>query len=186
MSSQASKQITQWVKQHGDALYSWALYKTSSKETAEDLVQDTFIVAFDKFDSFENRSQSKTWLFSILNNKIIDHYRKNSKTFIQSEKQEQNATVAADNQFDDEEHWKETSDFTDQNWLDNPDFNLILANCIKKLPDNWQFVIQSKYILDKESSTICQELKVTPSNYWQMIHRSKLLLKKCIETNWIN
>jgi RNA polymerase sigma-70 factor (ECF subfamily) len=50
-------------------------FKTSSKEIAEDLVQDTFLAAFHKIDSFEGKSQPKTWLFSILNNKVIDYYR---------------------------------------------------------------------------------------------------------------
>jgi hypothetical protein len=28
-------------------------------------------------------------------------------------------------------------------------------------------------------------LDITPSNYWQIIHRSKLLLIKCIEKHWM-
>jgi RNA polymerase sigma-70 factor (ECF subfamily) len=47
------------------------IFKTSSKEIAEDLVQDTFLAAFHKIDSFEGKSQPKTWLFSILNNKVL-------------------------------------------------------------------------------------------------------------------
>ena len=72
--------IENWVNQYSDALFSWAYYKTSSKETAEDLVQDTFLAAYHKIDSFKGNSQPKTWLFSILNNKIIDYYRLSAKT----------------------------------------------------------------------------------------------------------
>jgi RNA polymerase sigma-70 factor (ECF subfamily) len=36
------------------------IFKTSSKEIAEDLVQDTFLAAFHKIDSFEGKSQPKT------------------------------------------------------------------------------------------------------------------------------
>ena len=39
---ESSKTIRCWVELYADSMYSWALYKTSSKETAEDLVQDTF------------------------------------------------------------------------------------------------------------------------------------------------
>jgi RNA polymerase sigma-70 factor (ECF subfamily) len=56
------------------------IFKTSSKEIAEDLVQDTFLAAFHKIDSFEGKSQPKTWLFSILNNKVIDYYRLSART----------------------------------------------------------------------------------------------------------
>jgi hypothetical protein len=36
--------LKEWVASYTDDLYSWAYYKTSSKETAQDLVQDTFLV----------------------------------------------------------------------------------------------------------------------------------------------
>ena len=61
--------IENWVNEYSEALFSWAFYKTSSRETAEDLVQDTFLAAYNKIDSFKGKSQPKTWLFSILNNK---------------------------------------------------------------------------------------------------------------------
>ena len=65
--------IESWVYQYSNALFSWAISKTKDKQLAEDLVQDTFIAALKSFETFENRSQPKTWLISILNNKIIDH-----------------------------------------------------------------------------------------------------------------
>jgi len=173
-----------WVNQFSDELFSWAYHKTSSKETAEDLVQDTFLSAFHKIDTFEGKSSPKTWLFSILNNKIIDHYRKKSKKFIISADDYTQQIKTTDGFFDEHDKWKKTADNEEQHWLDNPDFNTILQSCIKNLPENWQFIIQSKYILDKKSTDICQELNITVSNYWQISHRAKLLLKKCIELNW--
>jgi DNA-directed RNA polymerase specialized sigma24 family protein len=35
------------VEQYSDGLYSWAYYKTSEKETAEDLVQETFLACLE-------------------------------------------------------------------------------------------------------------------------------------------
>lgn len=48
-----------WVAQFSDELFTWAYHKTSSKETAEDLVQDTFLSAYHKIDSFEGKSHPK-------------------------------------------------------------------------------------------------------------------------------
>lgn len=174
-----------WVNCFSDDLFSWAMHKTSSKETAEDLVQDTFLSAYHKMDTFEGKSEPKTWLFAILNNKIIDFYRKKSKQFIVSSEDYQQEIKTTDNFFDAHQKWKNSSDLTDQHWLDNPEFNAILLACMKDLPESWQFVIQSKYILDKKSADICQELQISMSNYWQISHRAKLLLKKCIELNWV-
>ena len=179
------RMMESWINQFGDDLYSWAFYKTSSKETAEDLVQDTFLSAFHKIDSFKGKSQPKTWLFSILNNKIIDFYRKKSKKFTISSDDYSQQMKTTDGFFDEHEKWKNEPEGDEQHWLDNPEFNTILLGCIKNLPENWQFIIQSKYILDKKSADICQELNITKSNYWQISHRAKLLLKKCIELNWV-
>jgi len=173
-----------WVNQFSDQLYSWAFHKTSSKEIAEDLVQDTFYAAYRNIDKFQSKSQPKTWLFSILNNKIIDYYKKKSKQFTISADDYINQVKKTDGFFDEHEKWKNDTDLNEQHWLDNPEFNSILLICIKDLPENWQFIIQSKYILDKKSADICQELQITQSNYWQISHRAKLLLKKCIELNW--
>ena len=56
--------ITSWVEEYGDELYSWAYYKTSSNEIAEDLVQETFLSAHKNIASFKQESNPKTWLFT--------------------------------------------------------------------------------------------------------------------------
>jgi RNA polymerase sigma factor (sigma-70 family) len=76
--------INDWVVAHTDSLYEWAFYKLSDEELTKDIVQETFITAFQKIDSFEGKSNPKTWLFSILNNKIIDHYRKEFRNPVES------------------------------------------------------------------------------------------------------
>ena len=71
------KNIQEWVSLYADELFRWALHKTGVKETAEDLVQETYLAAFKSLNKFQGKSQPKTWLFSILNNKIVDYHRKN-------------------------------------------------------------------------------------------------------------
>jgi len=184
------KTVESWVDQFGDYLYSWALYKTSSKETAEDLVQETFLSAFHSFDTFQNRSSPKTWLFSILNNKIIDHYRKIARSFSSIDTtNEKDSFQITESLFDKNQNWK-PSGFEniwekEQNILDDPEFTKIFDGCLKELPSKWNLAILTKYRFGKDASEICQELDISPSNYWQIIHRSKLLLKKCIEKHWM-
>jgi len=180
--------ITDWVNLYSDGLYSWAYHKTNNKETAEDLVQDTFLAAYNSIDKLKNVSQAKTWLFSILNNKIIDYYRKKGKqkVFTQSETNSESQT---NNLFDGNGNWKNTEvdwHWENDNLLDDIDFNVILKTCIGSLPKRWEVAITSKYSLDKSPKEICKELGISSSNYWQIVHRAKLQLKICVEKNWNN
>lgn len=178
------KTFNQWVNTYSDELFSWAYHKTSSKEMAEDLVQETFLSAYKAFDGFKGDSQPKTWLFRILNNKIIDYYRKSSKqkaTSIEARSEER-----VNDFFEEDGHWKNVS----TNWeeelhlLDNPEFISIFGDCIEHLPEKWNASIKAKYVINKDAKTICKELGITQSNYWQMIHRAKIQLKSCIESKW--
>ncbi|MDR3694770.1 sigma factor [Mucilaginibacter sp.] len=71
--------IASWVNLYTNTMYTWALYKTSNKESAEDLVQDTFLTAHQQLKKFKGESSPKTWLLAILNNKIRAHYHKKYK-----------------------------------------------------------------------------------------------------------
>jgi RNA polymerase sigma-70 factor (ECF subfamily) len=68
--------------------------------------------------------------------------------------------------------------------LDNEVFQAVLKKCLDALPEKWNLSVKMKYLTDKSGVEICQELGITPSNFWQMVHRAKLQLRDCIETNW--
>jgi RNA polymerase sigma-70 factor (TIGR02943 family) len=183
--------LENWVNQFSDELFSWALYKTSSKETAEDLVQETFLAAYHKIDTFQGKSQPKTWLFSILNNKVIDYYRLDAKTTKHNFSISENSGYElSDGLFNENENWKnnDINPIWDQEeeLLDNPEFNKLMQACMEDLPQKWKFALTFKYLTDKNTNEICQELEITTSNYWQIVHRAKLLLKKCLELKWGN
>lgn len=181
--------VSSLVNDYSDALFNWAFHKTSNREVAEDLVQDTFLSAIQHIEKFRGDSNPKTWLLSILNNKIIDYYRKSSKREILVNTDESNGAFSATESFFDENGaWSpmaKNSDWgNDGHLLDDEDFNKIMAFCMDDLPENWRKALSYKYIIDKDPKDICQELNISMSNYWQVIHRAKLLLKKCIEINY--
>lgn len=178
----------QWVTDFGDDLYSWARYKTGSVEMAEDLVQETFLAAWKNRNSFRQKSHPKTWLFAILRNKITDYYRKSAgKEY--SFSNAQTDEVLSSN-FDEHGNWSPTG--YEETWkeeghlLDDPEFLKVLNFCLQQLPGRWMHAINFAYFSEKKSAEICQELEITASNYWQILHRSKLKLKKCIEGKWLS
>lgn len=178
--------IETWVYQYGDALFSWAISKTKNKELSEDLVQETYIAALKSFESFENRSQPKTWLISILNNKIIDHFRKEkTRSFLVTEK---NGVTISDLMYNENNFWVDNDiiPFWEQEkeLLKNIQFETDVMNCFNELPEKWNLALTYKYFTSKKAAEICKELNITTTNYWQIIHRSKLLIKKCVEAKW--
>jgi RNA polymerase sigma-70 factor (ECF subfamily) len=185
-----SKVLSSWVSLYTHDLLNWALQRVSVIAVAEDLVQDTFLSAYGAYQTFENRSSPKSWLIAILNRKIIDHYRKEAKMkFVNVEGSEENISILMTNTlFQQNESW--VNNESGKNWdsdehlLDNEDFNKVMAACMDDLPAKWKYIVSSKYIDDKNTSSICQEMEITQSNYWQIVHRAKLLLKVCIEKYW--
>lgn len=175
--------LTDLVEKYTEDLFSWALYKVSDQELARDLVQDTFLAAAEQQASFRGKSSPKTWLFSILNNKIIDVYRKKVKQPIVNE-----SDVFA-KFFDPHGDWKpqerpENWNDDEQHLLDNTEFQQVLQECLKELPEKWGIAVKSKYLLNKKGDEICQELGITSTNFWQIVHRAKLQLRECVEVNW--
>ncbi len=54
-------------------------YKISSKEDAEDVLQNVLLSSFKNYSSQKNNTQFKNWVLGIARNKINDYYREKSK-----------------------------------------------------------------------------------------------------------
>jgi RNA polymerase sigma-70 factor (TIGR02943 family) len=179
----------QWVAEHADYLYTYTIARINDEEQAKDLVQETFLAALEKVDKFEGKSTERTWLTAILKNKIVDVYRKKSSGLVNADvnKAEQEQ---ADFFNEADGHW--TSERAPRQFgIDNHDpivnkeFNQILQQCMQKLPALWMSVFTMKHMDDETTDLICAELKLTASNFWVIIHRTKLNLRACLQKNWI-
>ena len=64
---------------HIDALYRSALYLAKNENSADDLVQETYLKAFKFLRDDEEIRNVKAWLFRILMNTFINKYRKDKR-----------------------------------------------------------------------------------------------------------
>lgn len=174
-----SKILEDWVQQHSDSLFRRALFLTSNREVAEDIVQETFLAAVKAIDGFSGKSEPKTWLLGILNHKTADYFRQKFR----------NPEVGADF-FTASGDWKgelaPSKDWLNEpeHLLDIPDFQKVLHQCLDDLPETWRSAFLLKFLENKKGKAICQELGITQTNYWQMLHRAKLQLRHCVEVYW--
>ena len=67
--------FTAQTMEHMPSLYTAALRMTRNPADAEDLVQDTYLKAYRAFESFQQGTNLKAWLYRILTNTYINNYR---------------------------------------------------------------------------------------------------------------
>lgn len=188
-SSPQSPNRLHWIEEHADALFNFALVRLGNREMAKDLVQETFLSALQNLESFRRESSERTWLTSILKNKIIDHYRKR-KTDKSVPLFDEDGTSELDIYFDEEGEWMPSTrpvswGGTGYDSLRSKEFLEILQRCLSRLSDHGRVIFVSKYLDELDSEEICKNLDVTASNYWVIMHRAKLHLRQCIEKNWL-
>lgn len=175
-----------WVASYADYLYTYALARLDDEELCRDLVQETFLAALEKLSEFRGESSERTWLTAILRYKVIDVYRKKNSAWLTSLE----AHEAEPEYFEpDNGHWKEA-------WAPRPmsidssdptlrkELAAVLQKCLQRLPALWQAIFSMKHMDEVKTEVICKELKVTPSNYWVILHRAKVNLRACVEKVW--
>jgi RNA polymerase sigma-70 factor (ECF subfamily) len=75
-----NKEFEDIAIQYMDSLYGTALRMTRDESDAQDLVQDSYLRAYQFFDRFERGTDFKAWLFAILRNIYINEYHRASRT----------------------------------------------------------------------------------------------------------
>lgn len=178
-----------WVDQHGDYLFRYAMMRLRDRELAENLVQETFLAALKGRGSFGGRSSERTWMVGILKHKIIDHYRKDFRerpvTDLQTMQSDEEQTVdqfydALGNPRKYPRDWMPDP----QAVLNSKEFWTVLHGCMEKLPKTTAAAFAMRELDAMDTAPICKELGITPTNLWVMLHRARLQLRACLETNW--
>ena len=86
-----------------EQMLKFATLQVGNAVLAEDLVQESFLSAFNHLEQFKRQSAFKTWVFAILKNKIIDFLRQKGKFVLETEIEDEEQT---NHFFDEGGHWK--------------------------------------------------------------------------------
>ncbi|HVK62364.1 MAG TPA: sigma-70 family RNA polymerase sigma factor [Bdellovibrionales bacterium] len=79
------KAFSELVQRHQRTLLRTILRLTREQSIAEDVVQESFIKAYQKIDLFEGRSSFKSWLFQIALNTARNRFRERTQDLINIE-----------------------------------------------------------------------------------------------------
>ncbi|MCS7208265.1 MAG: sigma-70 family RNA polymerase sigma factor [Fimbriimonadales bacterium] len=69
----------QIMQLYADRLYNYVLRMVGNRADAEDIVQETFLRAYQGLPSFDRRASLSTWLYRIATNLCIDHQRRRAR-----------------------------------------------------------------------------------------------------------
>uniref|UniRef100_UPI00286D6862 sigma-70 family RNA polymerase sigma factor n=1 Tax=Roseateles sp. TaxID=1971397 RepID=UPI00286D6862 len=141
--------------------------------------------AIEKPQSFSGTSQLKTWLIGILKHKLVDQIRRNCREM--STTQEDGEDLD-DDLFKADGHWRERpKDWGDpDHCLRQVDFMKVMEACVEHLPGQQGRLFMMREWLELDTDEICQELNISPSNLWVMLHRARLRLRECLQLNWFD
>ncbi len=184
MNKQAA--VQDWVDLFGDDLFSYASKFISQTDIVENLIQETFLAGIKNRSSFQGKSSEKTWLIGILKNKITDHLRAKYKEVPASQLIDDDKSI--DGFFDSQSgHLKQEP----KEWqlspnvlMENKEFWGSFNDCLEKLPEKTAQAFSLREIESIEPEEICKVLGISTTNYWVLMHRARIQLRQCLETNW--
>lgn len=173
---------------HADYLFSYAMLKLKDKALAEDLVQDTLVSALAASDEYTAQASVRTWLTTILKNRMIDHWRR------------QGREIAVSDLMGDDESGDSTDDFFDKagRWFEMPkaypdpdaammskQFWSIFEQCLSRLKPQQAEVFLAREVHGMSHEEIRVSFALSESNAWVLMHRARIALGKCLDMNWM-
>lgn len=174
----------QWNLSYREYLLRFALQRISDYGSAEDIVQDTFLSGWNARRQFRGDCSEKTWLTGILRNKIIDHYRRNSRrpsviaSDLDGPADESGSVSWMDRQPDLRPVNRPESETDKREFLDE------LDRAVNSLPEKMGLAYRMREIEGQSTEEITRKLGITKANLWVLIHRAKQALGEQLDANW--
>ena len=177
----------EWVDQYGDYLFRYAMSRLRDQNAAEEVVQETFLAGVRYAGQFAGRGSEQGWLLGILKRKIIDFVRRRAKDNRAAPYEDEHDPTAQ--MFDALGNWKngaiKWSPAPDQR-AESEELQAVVQDCLSTLPKGQADVFVLSVMEEMDSDEICNELNITPSNFWVRMHRARLGLAKCVGVKWFD
>ncbi|TKK70997.1 sigma-70 family RNA polymerase sigma factor [Ilyomonas limi] len=142
-------------------------------QDVEDLMQETFISAFENLGKLHNKTYFKTWLIRIMLNEC---YRKSYKAAARKEVMadtfvyEKSTPMFSDNGNDDTEKT-----------VGNRELSSIIENAIRQIPMDYRMVFSLRELNGMSVHETAMALNITETNVKVRLNRAKAMLRKEVE-----
>ena len=170
---------SQWLNRYHNYLIRYASSRLPTNMT-EDFVQDTYLAGLKSMKTYKYKASEKTWLTSILRNKIIDYYRKANSKKGKLKKQ----CIRLSEDLDVFEHIDVASNYVEPDAeLNVQELKEIILSGMKNLSPLEQNVL----VLKRQSfqtKEVCQALNIKEVHCWVLICRARKRLREHLNANW--
>ena len=173
------------MDRYGDPLFRVAIARVGDPSVAEDLVQETFLAAWKGRGSFDGRSTLGTWLVAILKRKIVDHFRRQGR---RREAEPDDPSGDVSEMFDKRGVWRQKIGdvvVPMETGVERTEFWRVLEECAAELPATLGQAFSLRELKAVSPADVCEKLGITRRNLSVRLHRARLLLRRCLEVNWL-
>ena len=151
--------------EHQGRLLGFILKLIPNYSAAEDILQETALILWQKFDTYQPGSSFMAWAKQIAKHKVMDYIKRCKVRSIVQFNPQIIEDLAAE----------EISHSVDL------EYSEALQGCVDKLENKSKEVIHLRYIDRLKVKDIAKQLGMTPNTLSKHISRVHFLLKKCIE-----
>lgn len=158
------------MRRYNQSLYRVIRSYLSHEQDVEDVMQDTYLKAYEKLGQFQGISSFATWLIRIGINEALMRLRKNSK--------QSKSLTGFSNQPSGTSVQME-GNHPEKTFINN-EMKLIIERAIDSLPDKYRTIYIMKEIEDMDFEEISYCLDLTHNNASVRFHRAKAMLKEAL------
>lgn len=176
-----------WLEEHGSALYSFALLHLRDPDRAEDAVQETLLAALQALQRFAGNASIRTWLLGILKHKIVDEFRRQAREAPVSEPDgrswETLEATRIEAEFAENGRWHHAlTDWGDPEQVaSSHELWSLVEQCLESLSPRMARLFMLRDVWEADTTVVCEELAMTPTNVWTSLHRARLAMRRCLE-----
>jgi len=155
------------VREHADMLMAYLRSLVRSPDAAEDLFQETLLIAWRRLGDFDHSRPFGPWLRGIASNLVLNHRRKSARAVLCCEPE---VLEAIDRHFD------EIPRMAGDSFRDRVQ---VLAGCLDRLPDKLREVVDMTYARGMLLRQVAEALGAGEEAIKKRIQRAREALLEC-------
>lgn len=156
-------------RDNADALFRYCYFKVSDRELAKDLVQEAYFRTWNCLGKGEKIDNIRAFLYKVLNNLVIDEYRKKKAISLEQ---------MAENGFD--------PAFNDRESIEDKIDGKMAVEMLQFIPESYQEVIFMRYVEDMSLKEISEIVGETENAISVRVHRGLKKIKEMFAQNFNN